>query len=68
MIEAKELCFSYEREPVLKKISLKLMPGKLYAVLGPNGCGKTTLIRLLSRLSQPDSGQLFLDGRGYPEF
>ena len=68
MIEAKELCFSYEREPVLKKISLKLMPGKLYAVVGPNGCGKTTLIRLLSRLSQPDSGQLFLDGRGYPEF
>ena len=67
MIEAKELCFSYEREPVLKKISLKLMPGKLYAVVGPNGCGKTTLIRLLSRLSQPDSGQLFLDGRGYPE-
>ena len=68
MIEAKELCFSYDREPVLKNISLKLLPGRLYAVVGPNGCGKTTLIRLLSRLAQPDSGQLFLDGRSYAEY
>ena len=63
MIKLKDICFSYDKEPVLKNISLSLEPGRFYAVVGPNGCGKTTLIRLLSRLSQPGSGQIFMDGK-----
>ena len=68
MIKLKDICFSYDKEPVLKNISLSLEPGRFYAVVGPNGCGKTTLIRLLSRLSQPGSGQIFLDGKCYADY
>ncbi len=63
MIELQTVSFSYGKTPVLSEISLALEPGKLYAVLGPNGCGKTTLMKLLARLEQPKSGTIFLDGK-----
>lgn len=51
MIKAENVFFSYNKKDVLKDISLELTKGKLYAVIGPNGCGKTTLINLLARLN-----------------
>lgn len=43
-------------------ISLKLMPGEIHGLLGANGCGKSTLIKILSGVEQPTSGQILKDG------
>lgn len=54
--------FSYDRQPVLEEISAAFQKGRFYAVLGPNGCGKTTLLGLMSGLLVPDRGQITLQG------
>lgn len=51
--------------PVLKNLSLRLEPGKVLALVGPSGGGKSTVAALLSRLYEPDQGQLSLDGQAY---
>ncbi|SMC82449.1 iron complex transport system ATP-binding protein [Desulfocicer vacuolatum DSM 3385] len=55
--------FAYEKEPVLKEISLTFEPGRFYSILGPNGCGKTTLLDLLIGHMTPDKGRVFLRGK-----
>ena len=47
----------------LDNVSLNFPQGELTALLGPSGCGKTTLLRIIAGLEQPDSGQVYLDGR-----
>ena len=55
--------FSYrEDEPILQDLSFRIAPGEHIALVGPTGSGKTTLIRLLCRLYEPQQGQIFLDG------
>jgi ATP-binding cassette, subfamily B, bacterial len=49
-------------EPVLVDIDLHLVPGSSVALVGENGSGKTTMIKLLTRLYTPDSGRIMLDG------
>jgi len=44
------------------KVSIRLMPGRIHGLLGENGCGKSTLIRLLSGVDRPDSGEIKLRG------
>ena len=44
-------------------VSIRLMPGRIHGLLGENGCGKSTLIRLLSGVGRPDSGEIRLKGR-----
>lgn len=63
MIELKNMNFSYGENPILQEVSLSFAPGKFYGILGPNGRGKTTLIRLLCGLLTPDGGEVLLDGR-----
>jgi iron complex transport system ATP-binding protein len=58
-----ELCFDYDGQPVLTGISLDIRAGERIAVLGPNGVGKTTLLKLLSGARVPSSGSILLDGR-----
>ncbi|MGH9195180.1 MAG: ABC transporter ATP-binding protein [Acidimicrobiia bacterium] len=51
----------------LDNVSLRVQPGEITALLGPNGAGKTTLIRILSRLLDPDSGEILLLGKPLSE-
>jgi len=63
MIELNRIGFAYGQQPVLREISVSLTPGTFYGILGPNGCGKTTLVRLISGLLKPQTGTLLLDGK-----
>ncbi len=60
-IEISHLTFGYSSMPVIKDLSLKLQAGKHLAIVGPTGCGKTTLINLLMRYYKADEGKICLD-------
>ena len=62
-VEFRNLHFSYAAgAEVLHDVSFALQPGKITALVGPSGAGKTTITDLLLRLFEPDSGQILLDG------
>lgn len=62
-VEFKNVCFSYEKGiNILKNINFKVNKGESYAIVGPTGAGKSTIINLLSRFYNLDSGQIFIDG------
>ncbi len=63
VLECKKLTKSYKSgRPVLKDMDLELPAGRIIGLLGPNGCGKSTLIKLIAGLLQPDSGTITIDG------
>ena len=57
-IEARNVCVSYEGDPVLLDISLRINPGENVCFLGPSGCGKTTLLKVFAGLEEPSKGQI----------
>lgn len=62
-VEMDEVCFSYSPEkPLIQDFHLKVKPGQRIAIVGPTGCGKTTLINLLMRFYDADSGCISVDG------
>ena len=73
-IEFKNVTFAYRNEdeknpPILKDLSFTIEPFQRVALVGPTGCGKTTLVNLLLRLYEPQNGKILLDGidiRDYP--
>lgn len=62
-LEARALCLSYAKQPIINGLDLKLPAGKVTAIVGPNGCGKSTLLAGLSRLHKPVGGAVLLDGK-----
>ena len=63
IMEIRNIRYSYDdKRNVLKNLNAELEAGKMYAILGASGCGKTTLLSLLGGLDSPQSGQILYNG------
>ena len=58
IVSVRDVSFTYGYETVLKNISLDIYPHDYLAIIGPNGGGKTTLVKIILGLLKPDSGQV----------
>ncbi len=67
-IEFRDVSFSYKDEVVIRHLSFELRGGRTYALVGHNGAGKSTVIKLLMRFYDPDEGEILLNGRNVKEF
>jgi len=59
---AEQLTLGYAERTVIDGLDLSVAPGRITSIVGPNACGKSTLLRSMSRLLSPRSGQVLLDG------
>lgn len=69
-IEFRNVTYRYpgRDEPVLRNVSFTIEPGETIALVGRNGAGKTTIVKLLTRLYDPDEGQILIDGVDIREY
>ncbi|HZR42782.1 MAG TPA: ABC transporter ATP-binding protein, partial [Ktedonobacteraceae bacterium] len=69
-IEFRNVTFTYtgKEQPALKNVSFSLRAGETIALVGSNGAGKTTLVKLLTRLYDPDEGEVLIGGRNVKEY
>ena len=67
-LEFREVSFSYENEQTIKNLSFVIRKGETAALVGHNGAGKTTIIKLLLRLYDPNSGVILYNGRDIKEY
>ncbi len=63
LIELEGIDFGYTRKMVLNNINLVVAEGEILIMLGPNGCGKSTLIKIMIGLLRPNRGNIFFEGR-----
>jgi phospholipid/cholesterol/gamma-HCH transport system ATP-binding protein len=61
-IELRDVSLAFETEVVLDHVSFRVAPGEMKVMLGESGSGKSTIIKLVLGLVQPDSGEIFIDG------
>ena len=67
-LELRQINFSYNKnKKLIENFNLSVKPGQRVAIVGPTGCGKTTLINLLMRFYEPVSGHIVLDGKDYED-
>lgn len=59
ILKLENICFSYDKTPVLKNISYEFDKGHIYSIVGKSGAGKTTLLSILSGLAKPTSGTIY---------
>lgn len=64
-IEAQHLVKKFEQHTALDDVSISIPKGQVFGLLGPNGAGKTTFIRIINRITVPDSGRVLFDGRPF---
>jgi len=63
MLTAHNLSKTYDFNPLLERINFSINPGERVGLIGPNGCGKTTLVKILAGIEPPDGGQITLNPR-----
>jgi len=63
IFEVKDISKSFDGRSILKKLSLKVFPGECVGVLGPNGCGKTTLFSMCIGEQNPEGGKIYLSNK-----
>ncbi len=63
LVEVDNVNFAYDRRPILKGVSLNIRRGRVVAIMGLSGCGKTTLLRLIGGALRPTQGEVRVDGR-----
>ena len=62
VLSLKNICFAYDRTPVLQDLSYDFEEGKMYCIIGKSGAGKTTLLSVLSGLASPTAGTIYYHG------
>ena len=68
-VEFRDVCFSYEEcHRILDHINFKVKQGETYAIVGPTGAGKSTIVNLISRFYNVDSGQVLIDGHDISKY
>lgn len=67
IVEIKDVHYSVGNRPIFTGLSLSIPRGRITAIMGPSGTGKTTLLRLLTGQIKPDRGQILFDGFSVPE-
>ena len=63
IFEVRDLSKSYNGRPILKKLSIKVFPGECVGILGPNGCGKTTLFSICIGEQSAENGEIILNNK-----
>lgn len=63
ILNVKDINFLYNSRPALSGVSFKIDEGELLAILGPNGVGKTTLLKCINAIHRPSSGEILVGGR-----
>ncbi|MFR6292141.1 MAG: ATP-binding cassette domain-containing protein, partial [Peptococcaceae bacterium] len=63
MIEVKGLSKKFDQIQALQQVSTQIQKGSIFGLIGSNGAGKSTFLRLLAGIYRPDSGEIFIDGQ-----
>jgi lipopolysaccharide export system ATP-binding protein len=63
LLSLKDITKSYNSQPVLDKVNIEVMPSSVVGLLGPNGCGKTTIFNLIMGIATMDSGKIIFNNK-----
>src|SRR5258708_9999340 len=66
-IELADVSFAYDRRPVLRGITMTVPRGKIVAIMGGSGCGKTTILRLIGGQLKPSAGKVLAAAQSGPD-
>lgn len=68
MIEYRHVALQYAEKEVLKNVDLTIQDGEFMVLVGPSGSGKTTMLKMINRLLEPTTGDIFLDGKRIKDY
>ncbi len=67
LVKVSNINFAYDERSILKGVNMTIPRGRLVAIMGNSGCGKTTLLRLIGGQLKPTAGELLVDGQSVPD-